>query len=72
MFTGYYDKSDRPIFTGDLVKFRCPGFSMSGRGIVYKTDKNTFAIKDNRTDCKRKNVGRIYPMYDDAVYTIIR
>ena len=74
MYTGYDDRLGNPIFTTDIVKFRCPGFSLSGKGVVFQVDENTFAIKDNRTEneCKKENVGRVYPFYDDAIYTILK
>lgn len=73
IYTGYNDRFGKPIFTGDIVKFRCPNFSISGRGVVVQVGDNTFEIQDNRTEyeCKKRNVGRIYPFYDDAIYTVL-
>ena len=40
---------------------------------MVQVGDNTFEIQDNRTEneCKKRNVGRIYPFYDDAIYTIV-
>lgn len=73
IYTGYNDRFGKPIFTGDIVKFKCLNCSISGRGIVAQAGDNTFEVQDNRTEseCKSRNVGRIYPFYDDAIYTIV-
>ena len=76
--TGYKDRYGNDICVGDYVKFRCKG--MSGRGIVFETDDKEiidkygkYMIQDTRTieECRSRNVGRMYPFYDDALYTVL-
>ena len=74
MKTGKYDKNGIEISVGDIVHFRCKHCSLSGEGIVYLAEdcadglgKDRFRIKDIRNN---KNKGRLYPWYNDTVYTI--
>lgn len=76
--TGYKDRYGNDICVGDYVKFRAQG--ITGRGIVFKpTDDEIiqrygeYMIQDTRKypECKRRNEGRQYPFYDDAVYTVL-
>ena len=74
MKTGKYDKNGIEISVGDIVHFRCKHFSLSGEGIVYLSEDcadglstDLFRIKDTRDN---KNKGRLYPWYNDAIYTI--
>lgn len=76
-YTGYDDRLGNHICTLDLVSFRCPEHSISGKGVVVKGSdvgcpEWEFCIQDTRKapDCKKQNEGRIYPFYDDAVYNI--
>ena len=76
-YTGYDDRLGNHICTLDLVSFRCPKHSISGKGVVVKgadigMPEWEFCIQDTRKapDCKKQNEGRIYPFYEDAVYTI--
>lgn len=78
MKTNYKDKNGTNICVGDTVKFRCKG--LSGRGTVIETEDKElldrfgkYMIQDTRKypECKSRNEGRMYPFYDDAVYTII-
>lgn len=76
-YTGYDDRLGNHICTLDLVSFRCPEHSISGKGVVVKGSdvgcpEWEFCIQDTRKapDCKKQNEGRIYPFYEDAVYNI--
>ena len=68
--TGYKDRYGRDICVGDYVKFRTN--SLTGRGIVVKMF-GQYMIQDTRKfpECKRRNEGRRYPLYDRAAYTIL-
>lgn len=78
--TGYKDRYGRDICVGDYVKFRIPTHSKTGRGIVVKSNDlqeikmfGEYIIQDTRKfpECKRRNEGRRYPLYDDVAYTIL-
>lgn len=77
MITGYKFTDGTDIEVGDIVKFRCKGFSLSGKGIVCIDEKEEghwrFYIKDTRKEgeCSRHNLGRLYPFYEDADYTLV-
>lgn len=77
MITGYKFTDGTDIEVGDIVKFRCKGFSLSGKGIVCIDEKEDghwrFYIKDTRKEgeCSRHNLGRLYPFYEDADYTLV-
>lgn len=71
--TGRRYKDGTDICLGDHLKFRCDG--ISGRGIVCRGKdlglEWEFCVKDLRKypECKSRNEGRMYPFYDQAVYT---
>lgn len=68
MKTGKYDKNGIEISVGDIVHFRCKHCSLSGEGVVYLSEDCADRLgKDIRNN---KNKGRLYPWYNDAVYTI--
>lgn len=60
-YTGYDDRLGNHICTFDLVSFRCPKHSISGKGVVVKGSdvgcpEWEFCIQDTRKapDCKKR------------------
>ena len=46
---------------------------MSGKGIVIEDDEFGYAIKDTRTECKSRNIGRMYLFsnFDEKEYEVV-
>lgn len=71
--TGFKDKNGRDICVGDTVKFRSKKFRMSGEGIVLEDKQFGYVIKDTRTECKSRNIGRMYLFrnFNEREYEVI-
>ena len=71
--TRFKDKNGKDICVGDTVKFRSKKFRMSGKGIVLEDKQFGYVIKDTRTECKSRNIDRIYLFcnFDEREYEVI-